>query len=339
MTSASFPKVSIIIPVYNGSNYLKEAIDSALSQTYNNIEVIVVNDGSNDNGVTESIALSYGDKIKYFSKGNGGVATALNLGIHEMTGDYFSWLSHDDVYKPEKVAKQIEFLQSLEGNDRMNTIVYSGYELINHKSRTIDIVDYTKLYDSHQLSIPLFPVFRGLANGCAMLIPRCHFERVGMFDVSLKTTQDYDLWFRMFRGARVMFSPGIYLRSRVHPYQTGRTNNGHIIECERLWISMLDQISDEEMCQIEGTPYHFYMRTAEFLKNHSAYKVAEEHSRKLAEREINRNSGEIPLEKMPSIVPISMSTGGIYYKFLRVLYHLRNDGYLNTAKKILKKFQ
>lgn len=79
-------KVSIIIPVYNGGNYLRNAIDSALSQTYKNCEIIVVNDGSTDGGETAAIAKSYGNKIRYFEKKNGGVGTAVNLGIAEMTG-------------------------------------------------------------------------------------------------------------------------------------------------------------------------------------------------------------------------------------------------------------
>ena len=69
------PKVSIIIPIYNGEKYMNEAIDSALSQTYDNCEIIVINDGSTDH--TEAIAKSYGDKIRYFYKENGGVSTAL----------------------------------------------------------------------------------------------------------------------------------------------------------------------------------------------------------------------------------------------------------------------
>ena len=83
------PKVSIIIPVYNGKDYVEEAIDSALNQTYDNKEIIVVNDGSKDN--TEEICLSYKDKIKYYSKENGGVSTALNLAISKATGEYISW--------------------------------------------------------------------------------------------------------------------------------------------------------------------------------------------------------------------------------------------------------
>ena len=104
------PKISIIIPVYNGSNYMKEAIDSAINQTYKNYEIIVVNDGSNDNGETEKIALEYGNKIKYYHKKNGGVSSALNYGIEKMTGEYFSWLSHDDVYTNDKIQNQINAL-------------------------------------------------------------------------------------------------------------------------------------------------------------------------------------------------------------------------------------
>jgi len=104
------PKVSIVIPVYNGSNYLHEAIDSALAQTYKNVEIIVVNDGSTDDGKTEAIAKSYGDKIRYYYKKNGGVSSALNLGISNMSGDYFAWLSHDDIYLPQNVEFQLRAL-------------------------------------------------------------------------------------------------------------------------------------------------------------------------------------------------------------------------------------
>ena len=118
-------KVSIIIPVYNGSNYVNLAIDSALRQTYKNIEIIVINDGSKDN--TLKIINSYKDKVKVIDKENGGVSTALNLGIKNMTGDYFSWLSHDDLYYPEKIEREVNYLieNNLVGT---KTILYSNFD-------------------------------------------------------------------------------------------------------------------------------------------------------------------------------------------------------------------
>ncbi len=106
---SSLPKVTIVIPVYNGEKYVKFAIDSAINQTYKNLEVLVVDDGSTD--ATEKIAKSYGDKIRYIKKKNGGVSSALNLAIKKMTGEYFSWLSHDDVYEPNKVECEINYLK------------------------------------------------------------------------------------------------------------------------------------------------------------------------------------------------------------------------------------
>ncbi len=87
------PLVSIVIPVYNGSNYMAEAIDSALSQTYENIEVVVVNDGSRDEGRSDAIAKGYGDKIRYFPKENGGSSSAL-FGFFRRVAHRFVRQSH-----------------------------------------------------------------------------------------------------------------------------------------------------------------------------------------------------------------------------------------------------
>ena len=119
--------VSIIIPVYNGSNYLKEAIDSALNQSYKPIEIIVVNDGSIDDGETEKIAKSYGNKIQYYYKSNGGVSTALNYGIQKANGEIISWLSHDDLFSVDKIKNQIAVLR----NQSEKTIVYGDSIFMN----------------------------------------------------------------------------------------------------------------------------------------------------------------------------------------------------------------
>ena len=131
--AAHNPQVSIVIPVYNGSNYLADAIDSTLAQTYTNTEVIVINDGSNDGDKTEKIALSYGNQIRYFAKENGGVSSALNLGIQKAEGEYISWLSHDDAYLPDKIQTQIEHLK----DTSRDTILFSDYEIIDENSNFV----------------------------------------------------------------------------------------------------------------------------------------------------------------------------------------------------------
>lgn len=257
------PSVSIVIPVYNGSNYLEEAIASALMQNYPNLEVIVVNDGSRDDGATENIARSFGNRIKYYHKENGGVASALNYGIEHMTGEYFSWLSHDDLYKRDKVLKQIEALQELKDK---RTIVVCGYELVNENLEKLYDVNLTDIYPREQVERPLFAVFKGGINGCATLIHKSHFERVGMFDVELPTTQDYDLWFRMMRGQRICYLPGNYVLSRSHEGQDSKKlYDKHILECNQLWINLMEAISDEEKKSISGTVLQFYQDEREFF--------------------------------------------------------------------------
>ena len=269
------PLVSIVIPVYNGSNYLREAIESAINQTYDNIEIIIVNDGSTDN--TEEIALSFGDRIRYFSKTNGGVSSALNMGICNMHGEYFSWLSHDDLYYPEKIYKQ---LRCVAESGSKNTIVYCPYHLINERSEIIGKIDPTLLYPRNKLNIPLFPVLKGLIHGCALLIHKNHFDRVGLFDINLRTTQDYFLWFNMFRNTEIRYIPDFLVKSRTHSQQSTITFVNHIDECDALWIYMIDHVTEDEILEMSGSTIQFYKEEIAVLKT-THYKKALGYAEKL----------------------------------------------------------
>ena len=209
------PLVSIIIPVYNGSDFLKEAIESALNQTYRNLEVIVVNDGSNDSDATENIALSYGNKIKYFFKENGGVASALNLGIKMMQGDYFSWLSHDDLYYSDKIEKQINCLPKISDN---KCIVLSGYTVFNN----FKTLNYVNLNLKYFKSPKYFLTLNNKVHGCTLLIPKIAFSECGLFNTDLLYTQDYDLWFRIADKFQFTYLNEILVKSRSHPKQGSR---------------------------------------------------------------------------------------------------------------------
>lgn len=268
---SNLEKVSIIIPVFNGANYLNEAIQSALGQTYKNIEVIVVNDGSDDDGATRKIALTYGNKITYYEKTNGGVGSALNLGIRRMTGSYFSWLSHDDRYKPNKIFDQMKLLSTMSNKQ---TIVYGGYQLINEKGICYEEVNPYRSYSADKLCIPMFPLFKGLVNGCTLLIHKCHFTRVGLFDESLKTTQDFDMWFRMFRNAQIICQNEINVQTRIHEQRGSIQIRNHNQEANEEWIRKMNRMTREEMIAVGGSVEGFYKEIMSTLHCFEEYKEA-----------------------------------------------------------------
>ena len=250
------PKVSIVIPAYNAANYLSEAIDSALDQTYPHIEIIVVNDGSTDDGATAEIAKSYGDKIVYVEKANGGSSSALNAGIQRMTGEWFSWLSHDDLYYPTKIEKQIEFLNALNPiNERIeHCVLFAAAEQIDKDGKIIrrpnvrwekkkaDFVANVP-NNSHLICEPTENVF----HGCGGLIHRNVFETVGKFDESMRLVNDMDMWFRIYAaGYKIFYIPDVLVRGRIHSKQISRLIgfSYHNHEQDLYWDGSLNWLKD-----------------------------------------------------------------------------------------------
>ena len=239
--STADPRVSIVIPVYNGANYLREAIDSALAQTYANVEIIVVNDGSTDGGRTSQIALSFGNRIRYVEKTNGGVATALNRGIQEMRGEYFSWLSHDDVYYPDKIARQVSSLATIRDE---RAILFSNYDVIDQAGHVIGRGGI----DPFALENPVLTILGTYVNGCSMLIPRAAFTEAGSFNESLRNSQDNELWLRMaMTGYRLHYVPDILIKSRRHAEQGSLTTSDvHAREMRAFYVWALQILGPQQ---------------------------------------------------------------------------------------------
>jgi len=274
MTGQKKPLVSIVIPVYNGANYLREAIESALAQTYENIEVLVVNDGSNDGGATERIALSYGDQIRYFRKENGGVASALNRGIREMRGEYFSWLSHDDVYYPHKIEVQMNYVDT---HTLQNVVLYGDYDVVDEKG---NIVYSPRLPEVPPSRFRYFITTHSMVHGCTLLIPRACINRTGCFNEALKTTQDYDFWFRMASRFNFIHLSNTLLKSRSHEAQGTKTMSSVVVqECNDLMIRFFSELTPEEFKRGAGIPFLFLAKwkVAQTFKKrgfHEAYQFA-----------------------------------------------------------------
>ena len=219
------PLVSIVIPVYNGSNYLSEAIKSAINQTYDNIEIIVVNDGSNDNGKTEKIAKSFGDKIIFFKKSNGGVSSALNYGIKKMHGKYFAWLSHDDLITKNHIENLVNWFSYQNTN---LDIPFSNFDLIDEKGHILlnDTIKAQLFCSDFKISYyhNYDNLLQGEINGGSVLIPRQALLDYGLFDESQKITQERDMWHRLIKKYHFINIPYTTASIRCHNAQVTNTN-------------------------------------------------------------------------------------------------------------------
>lgn len=267
------PKVSIVIPVYNGSNYLREAIDSALAQTYENTEILVINDGSCDGGKTEAIALSFGDRIRYFSKPNGGVASALNFGISRIEGEYFSWLSHDDLYLPGKIARQVTALSRQEAP---GAIAFCDFYCIDGDGRKIREARVSERASRCMRCFLATDVNTGL-HGCSLLVPRSAFVQFGTFDEARRTSQDYDMWFRLAAaGLPFVHVREMLVASRQHHGQDSR-NKLDICqqEADALHSPVIDSLSADEIRAFSGDSLQYFLDVYQVYRNAGYVKTAD----------------------------------------------------------------
>lgn len=288
------PKVTILIPVYNGSNFIKQAIQSAINQTYKNIEILVINDGSTDNGKTEKVIKEFGDKVKYIKKENGGVASALNLGIKEATGEYIAWLSHDDIYLPNKIEKEIKALEKLEDK---NTIIFSNFELIDENGITFSTTNFTKNIRKEKFCQGIYPVLKGAVNGCSILIPKICFEDAGYFKEELKTTNDYEMWIRLFSKYPSYFIEDAIIKYRIHPNQDTNKNPVYISECNELWKNIINSLSENTVKNWGFDIFNVYMTLYIQMKNskfNEAAKLAYEKAKLIYEKIIPKVSIAMP---------------------------------------------
>lgn len=245
------PLVTVIIPVYNGSNFLKEAIDAALAQTYSNLEIMVINDGSTDGGESEKIARSYGDKIIYYNKPNGGVSSALNLALEKMHGEWFSWLSHDDLYYPEKIEKQIVFInQLLEEDPKVDLrkiAIHCATESIDKDGKIIKTPSYADLQvKENTIDVIIGNVYNYRLSGCSFLLPYACYQELGGFREDIRTVSDVEFWYRLlFHGYQFYcMKNDILVKNRSHGKQVGKTKVSLFDqELDALHISIADQLS------------------------------------------------------------------------------------------------
>jgi glycosyltransferase involved in cell wall biosynthesis len=183
------PRVSVIIPSYNCDRYLKRAIDSASAQTYKDYEILVVDDGSTDD--TKDVAMQYGRKVTYLYQQNRGVSAARNHAISKASGELLAYLDADDMWYPEKLERQVAFLDA----HQECGMVHSEMSVINEQ----DEVLHVRFYEETKRSVPQGYCVQQLLMRChiqtlTVVERRSSFDRVGGFDDRLPIVQDYLHW-------------------------------------------------------------------------------------------------------------------------------------------------
>ena len=273
-TEIKNPKVVVIMPVYNGSNYMREAIDSALNQTYKNVEVVVINDGSTDGGKTDTIAKSYGDKIKYFVKENGGVSSALNFGIKYIQDNYkdayFCWLSHDDKYTPEKIEKEVK---ALKGHNK-TTVVFSNFSLFDNKG-TIFATTHSEERIKEDQFKGIYPVLKGMVNGDTILVHQDVFNKCGYFDEVNTNAADYRMWLKVFAEFDHVFLQEPLSLYRIHDQQDTVKSPTYNEESDNFWLTAIDEIDDKKAKSWGVTLFKLYADLYIQMKNAGFNKAAE----------------------------------------------------------------
>jgi glycosyltransferase involved in cell wall biosynthesis len=201
------PKVSIVIPAYNAMKYLPETVATVFHQTYEDYEVIIVNDGSTDDVALWVTELNH-PKIRLISQENQGLSGARNTGISHAQGDYVALLDADDLWHPTKLEKQVKLLDRFPGAG----LVYTWTALMSESGQLTGRFFGAK--DEGKVWKKLIE-FNVVGCGSVPLIRRTCFDKVGLFDRNLRSfVEDWDLWLRMapYFDFKVVSEPLVYYR-------------------------------------------------------------------------------------------------------------------------------
>ncbi|MFH1776939.1 MAG: glycosyltransferase [Candidatus Omnitrophota bacterium] len=196
------PKVSIILPTYNGARYIRQGIESCLNQTYKNFELIVVDDCSSDQ--TSAIVNAYNDSRLYYLKNdkNKGIAYSLNIGFAKSTGGYLTWTSDDNYYQPVAIEQLTQMLDRNTGID----FVYSNYYYIDEHDNIIKLKEV----------MPSDKLVEVNCIGPCFLFRRNVYTVIGKFNEEMFLAEDYDYWVRVSQHFKMQPFPIPLYYYRIH---------------------------------------------------------------------------------------------------------------------------
>jgi glycosyltransferase involved in cell wall biosynthesis len=197
--SRGIPLVSVVIPAYQAAGFIKETLDSVFAQTFQDFEVIVVNDGSPDTEELEKILEPYQDRIVYLKQENQGPAGARNAGVRASRGEFIAPLDADDLWMPEYMAEQ---LKALNADPSIDMIYADALIFGNVPEAGRSLMELSP--SEGEITFGALVTRKCSVNVCVCLIRREIVFRTGLFDPAFRGTEDIDLWLRiLMHGGRI----------------------------------------------------------------------------------------------------------------------------------------
>lgn len=242
------PIVSVIIPLYNQKDFVSEAIESVLCQTFRDFEIIVVNDGSTD--FPETVLEKYKDKIKVIYQENKGLAAARNTGVRVSKGDFIQFLDADDVLLPEKIQRQMKIIENYEAD--IDLIPYCSCIRVHNKDiNEIKDFEYQKVenmsVDAIMKIIDLWSYFPFPIH--TTLIKRTIIEKIGFFDESMNANEDRLFWTKVaLNSGKFVFDNTYSAKYRKHD-SSMTCDNKRMFDAHMKYLGEIENILDINKCE------------------------------------------------------------------------------------------
>lgn len=212
LSDSADPTVSVIIPAYRAAGFIAQALDSVLAQTYDDYEIIVVNDGSPDTEALEGVLAQYADSIFYIRQDNRGPAGARNTAIHAARGMFIGMLDADDSWMPEFLESQVAFIDTPPGLD----VAYADCLLVGNPA-TAGMTGMQVTPQSGPVTFEALLQRRCWVPTSTVLARRRSLLNAGLFNEAYRCCEDFDLWLRMLHcGARFGYQTSLLARHREH---------------------------------------------------------------------------------------------------------------------------
>jgi glycosyltransferase involved in cell wall biosynthesis len=282
-------KVSVIVPVYNAEKTIKETLRSVLAQTFRDLEVVVVDDGSRDASVEEVMSLG-DERLKMLRSDHNGVSRARNRGILESSGEFIAFLDADDLWKKDKIEKQLKALE--ERPDA--ALAYSWVDRIDENGRILGQAGRFGLSGNLYSHILLVDF---LVNGSTPLIRRDALFSAGLFEPSLEPAEDWDLWIRLAEKHEFTAVKTVHVLYRSQ----GGTASSNTIKLEEAALKVINKAFSRAPASLRNlkkfSEYNIYVYLRRSLRRFAQTHIGNTHTKEIpailkSKNNLNETSGE-----------------------------------------------